>query len=478
MKVLFIFLIFIQFCFNKNLLDKFINYIDNLIEKKKFKAFIKDIDEKVEYFTKMANRGQSIILKHLNNTMQTVIEKINNEHKNIQTIKTFVKTAIGTIKYLTIYDCNKDVNPLKCKNDKKEIFFKLFRTINNEFQCSTIITQMLSINVKEYINYILYLIQSITKNKSFLVQYKIQILYDIINCLQEKLLGKYWPLVKKHLKLRDNKIIEFKKNSLKILIESIYNLIKFQKEKKSIIIYKIMKSFFILAKELNEFGSDIYKIDDSLSINVIINQGKLDKSKDKELFVYKLNNKEIKVIINSNYIFKEKGAHSIHIILFNTSFNISNDLNIIVNDSYNPSVLINLYDKDGKEINLNNISDNFRPQILYNKKSYTNIKECLNYNESYEIVNENDNYLTNYYNDLNGEIYINCIPKNYNSFILNYSEQNNISSSNLGYNKIKILVICLFILIFICFCIICYKSNSSEKNYIPIYSRISKSNNN
>ena len=240
-----------------------------------------------------------------------------------------------------------------------------------------------------------------------------------------------------------------------------------------------MKSFFILAKELNEFGSDIYKIDDSLSINVIINKEKLDKSKDKELFVYKLNNKEIKVIINSNYIFKEKGAHSIHIILFNTSFNISNDLNIIANDSYNPSVLINLYDKDGKEINFNNISDNFRPQILYNKKSYTNIKECLNYNESYEIINENDNYLTNYYNDLNGEIYINCKPKNYNSFILNYSEQNNILSSNLGYNKTKILVICLFIFILICFlCIICYKSNSLEKNYIPIYSRTTKSNNN
>lgn len=52
MKFLFIFLIIIHLCVSKNIIEKFIDFIDKLIQKKEVKDFAKSIDEKIDYFTK------------------------------------------------------------------------------------------------------------------------------------------------------------------------------------------------------------------------------------------------------------------------------------------------------------------------------------------------------------------------------------------------------------------------------------------
>ena len=482
MKFLFIFLITIHLCVNKNIIEKFIDFINKLIEKKEVKDFAKSIDEKIDYFTKKTSEVQMVIIKDLNNTVQTVIQKLKNEEKEFENnIKTFVKTSIETMNYLTIYNCNKDDNPLECKNNKKSIVSQLMYTIKEEFQCSkiiNIITNILSINIEEYINYILYLLKYSTNLHNLIKNSQILILYDIINCLEEKVFDYYWPQFKVILKLGKNKSITFKKDSLKILLKSIYNLINmiYKKDKKeydkSQIIYTIISNFFTLLKRLNEFGDNFYKIDDSFALNVIVKRDELEKLKDKELFVYNLNNNGIKLILYSNYIFREKKAESIHIMSFNTSLNIFNNTNITQKNDYNPSVIINLYDKDGKEIIFNNISNNFRPLILYNKKYYTDIKQCLNYNDSSHDFNDNNKNLIYSYYDLNGEQYIKCIPKTINYFNLYYSIHKNLSSSNWGFNISFSQIICFFIII--CICILCKKRGASKMKYQNDYSKTSK----
>ena len=58
-------------------------------------------------------------------------------------------------------------------------------------------------------------------------------------------------------------------------------------------------------------------------------------------------------------------------------------------DALNLFVSITLYDKDGKEISLQDIDEKLRPQILYLKNKYQDLKQCFYYDESKQNLIDN-----------------------------------------------------------------------------------------
>lgn len=83
---------------------------------------------------------------------------------------------------------------------------------------------------------------------------------------------------------------------------------------------KLQKNIFSFTKRFNEFGTNFYNITGSLAFNVTINPGGLGLSTDTEVFVSNINNKGIKVILQSNYLLRLKGAYSIQTIVFESPF--------------------------------------------------------------------------------------------------------------------------------------------------------------
>ena len=221
---------------------------------------------------------------------------------------------------------------------------------------------------------------------------------------------------------------------------------------------KINKNIFNFIKNLNEFGSNYYEISGGMAVNVTVNPGQLDSSTDAQLFVSDLADKGIKIILHSNYMLREKGAYAMQTVVFDSPLVSVNAKNEVEDGTINTFVGITLYDKDGNEIVVSNLKlEDFRPQILYNKKLYNAMKTCLFYNEKDEKLDD-DGVKTEDDFELNGEKFIRCIPKHLTTFTIGSGE----SSSNVGL-IILIIVLCLLVFAGLIVGFIFYRKKCSKK---------------
>jgi len=360
----------------------------------------------------------------------------------------------------------------------------LIGTVKDQLQCSQIVqiitSKMLSEDFDANLKYILLLVNEITNNPDALEEGLSQVVYDLTNCLQEKF-NEYWPKIEKYLEEKKSylkqSILAVKKDVSNILMQSISNLVnvlhfeeidgyiqqaKDEIEKNGLIALdkakKINQNIFNFIKNLNEFGSNYYEISGSMAVNVTVNPGQLDSSTDAQVFVSDLADKGIKIILHSNYMLREKGAYAMQTVVFDSPLVSVNAKNEVEDGAINTFVGITLYDKDGNEIVVSNLKlEDFRPQILYNKKFYNSMKTCLFYNEKDEKLDDDgvkteDDYV------LNGETFIRCIPKHLTTFTIGSGE----GSSNVGL-IILIIVLCLLVFAGLIVGFIFYRKKCSKK---------------
>ena len=471
--------------------------LDNLIEKLRtdIPEIIIKIQDRVESFKTLAVEAQLKVLQNLNTTLKAAMDEVKKDAKKI---KDFLEKGIEMAKYLANKDCSiyasgstsdegqtyKAGLYLECRDTKKHILSSLIGTVKDQLQCSQIVqvitSKMLSDDIDENLKYILILVNEITNNPDALEEGLSQVVYDLTNCLQEKF-DEYWPKVEKYLEEKKNylrqSILAVKKDVSNIIMQSISNLVNvlhFEEidgyiqqardeiEKNGLIALdkakKINQNIFNFIKKLNEFGNNYYEISGSMAVNVTVNPGQLDSTADAQVFVSDLADKGIKLILHSNYMLREKGAYAMQTVVFDSPLVSVNAKNEIEDGAINTFVGITLYDKDGNEIVVSNLKlEDFRPQLLFNKKFYNNMKTCFFYNEKDEKLDD-DGVKTEDDYELNGEKYIRCTPKHLTSFTIGSGE----GSSNVGI-IILIIVLCLLIFAGLIVGFIIYRRKCSKK---------------
>ena len=245
MKKILIFLILIPIFINIEYPDFHIySTLDSLLKKLKtnIPEYITDIRDKIIDFKDMAFETQQEILNELNDTMKTVIKEIKESKDNInENIKEFIEEGTKIAGLLTGRDCGiLDYIPFyECSDIKKYILKQILGTIRDEFQCSKIIelitTNLISKSLTNNLKSVLFFIETLSSNPDAFIEGSAQILFDVINCMQEKL-DIYWPKIEDYIDMKEISS-EVKKDSLFILIYSVTNLIELvrQEEKDGIL---------------------------------------------------------------------------------------------------------------------------------------------------------------------------------------------------------------------------------------------------
>lgn len=246
MKIIFLFLIIIPNFFNYELIDLNIHSkLEPLLKKLKTEipSFIIDIKEKIGDFKEMAFETQQEVLNDLNNTVKGLIKEIKETKENInENIKEFIEKSTKIAGFLAGRDCGiLDYIPFyECSDIKKYILSQILETINEEFKCSEIVnmitTDLISNDLSYNLKSILFFILTLSSNPDALIEGSAQILYDAINCFQEKY-DIFWPQIEKNLKI-DEISSDVKKDLFLILIYSLQILSKYFEMKKKKVFYQ------------------------------------------------------------------------------------------------------------------------------------------------------------------------------------------------------------------------------------------------
>ena len=138
---------------------------------------------------------------------------------------------------------------------------------------------------------------------------------------------------------------------------------------------------------------------------------------------------------------RNKEAYALQTVVFDSPLVSVNAKNEYENGALNTFIGITLYDKNGNEIAVSSLDAEFRPQLLYNIKYYSNMKACLYYNEINGKL-ESDGVKTELDISIEGEKYIRCTPKHLTSFTIAPKDSSSSSSSKAGI-IVLIIILCL-----------------------------------
>ena len=444
--------------------DKFLEIFKSAIPQ-----FIKEMQDKIKNFMNEAEEQKNAILQSLENTIlelqQQIKEEIKEQQENAEKhIKELIEKGTEIAKYLSYKVCDiADMDYEECRNDKKKLLSNLLGAVKDNFgECSVIIGQISKLTEDASLNlkYILFLIDSITENPDAIEKGKSQIVYDILNCLEDKL-EEYWPAIS--AKIGNQEIsVNTKLDITNLLLKSYSNLvnvihfeeidgyIKKANEATGLIpdsqAKKIHQGIFSILKKLNEFGEGVYNISANLALNVIVNPGGLNVDGDAQFKWIYDENKGIGIRLHSNYMLREKGAKSIQAVIFDSPFVSLRARNEKEGGTSNTFVGITLYDADGNEIIVKDFNkEDLRPEIFFKKTLYNAMTTCLYYNEEEDTI-ENKGIISTIekLTEFNGEEFIKCVPKHLSSFTIGSYEQASIvekPEDNKG-TMIAIIVAC------------------------------------
>lgn len=297
---------------------------------------------------------------------------------------------------------------------------------DNFGKCSVIVDEIynLSENMEYNLKYFLFLAISLTENPDIITKGISQIIYDIINCLQERF-PNLWPSINATIAKTSNSL-NVKQDIINLLAKSISNFVKFIQFEESYGFIekaenltgfikdesakKVYNNIFAILKKFNEFGTQSYNISANLNLNVFINN-------DNSSLIKSIDNKEkgIKINLHLSYMFKNLKIHSVQAVIFESpliSFRAERKSKGGISNTF---VGITLYDKEGNEIYIPNLKLD-KIEILFKKKLFKAMKTCLYYNEDKNEM-DNDGVATKS-DEFDGEEYIKCIPQHLSSFTI------------------------------------------------------------
>ena len=141
------------------------------------------------------------------------------------------------------------------------------------------------------LKYFLFLAISLTENPDAIEKGTTQIIYDIINCLQEKF-NFIWPSINATI-IDKISALNIKQDIINLLAKSISNFVTFIQfeenfgfiEKaenltgliKNKNAKKVYKNIFRIMKKFNEFGTQSYNISTNLNLNVFTNDKNIEQ---------------------------------------------------------------------------------------------------------------------------------------------------------------------------------------------------------
>ena len=444
--------------------DEFLDNFKSIIP-----DFINEMKSKIESFMKMAEDEKNKVLNDLSETISELQQKIKDEIKEKkegveEQIKNLIENATQIAKYLSYKVCDfAEMDHQECRNDKKKLLSNLLGAVKENFgECSVIIGQISKLTEDAGMNlkYILFLVDAITENPDALEKGKSQIVYDILNCLEDKF-EEYWPAISD--KIGDQQIsLNTKFDITNLLLKSYSNLvnvihfdeidgyIKKANEETGLIsdsqAKKIHQGIFNILKKFNDFGQNIYNISANLALNVLINPGNLDASADAEIRWFNDDNKGIKIKLHSNYMLRDNNAKSLQAIIFDSPFVSLRASKEKEGGTSNTFVGITLYDSSGNEMIAKDFNvEDLRPEIFFKKTLYNAMTECLYYNEEEDKI-ENTGIISTIVRltEFDGEEYIKCVPKHLSSFTIGSYKESSIvektEEKNKG-TKIAIIVV-------------------------------------
>ena len=447
---------------------------------------------------KLSLSAKFLSLKMLKEELTSFIENEKIKKRTMQELIYYMKIISD---YSSIIDCtifcsgttNNEEETInnsqykECRNKKKEYILLLIEIIEKYFEYEKIeelIKEGISGTIEENFKNILFLIYRMTMNSDSIKEEKSDILFKMVFRLIDKF-EDLWILLQNEL-LEDSAlnstIRAVKKDISNLYIKILTNLINIihfneidgyiqtNSRTKSGIMKneqgkKLQNYILNFIKYFNEFGNNTYKISNSIQFNVtIINNEEINVlSEVKQDNIISFSDKGIYVVFDYKKLMKEKGGHSIQFVLFDSPLipirrNKNDDKDCTVRDF----ISISIFDKNGNEININDIPNDSKPIILYNKTFHKNLKQCFYYNiseEDLEIdgVETEDNYL------FNNEKYLKCTYEHLTSFTAGdyidpSSEENSKENENLstGLELWAILLIIFSIIIILAIIIVVF----------------------
>ena len=257
--------------------------------------YITKIQKSMTEFIKKTEKEKDKYLDILSNKVQETYSKVKtgikegseNIHKEM---KELIETTTEMAKILSYKVCQKvEYTKEQCYINKTKIFSNLIQIVDDNFgKCSKIVNEIynLSDNIEYNLKYFLFLVISLTENFDSVQKGMSLVIFDIINCLQEKF-PTIWPEI-------NNKIISktyslnVKQDIINLLAKSISNLITFSKYEEAFTYIektekftgfkitengqKIYRNIFSILKKFNEFGTRTYNISTNLNLDVFSNE--------------------------------------------------------------------------------------------------------------------------------------------------------------------------------------------------------------
>ena len=452
---------------------------------------IKEIEENIEAFAAAAIQMKEEFLEKIMDEFNNLISEAKIDLKEV------IEKVMEILKYLEYTDCsiyasgssNKEEDTIKaklyieCRQTKQSILSRILSYLSNNLQCDNlqtlVSTNAISKDVEESIKYILLLINELSNNPESFVQNTTEILYDIVECVNDKF-DQYWTLIEKNLKETKNylnqSITAVKKDLEKIFLITLENLAKIidfeqidgyievKKEeikKTGIIVYekakKIQKQILEFAKKLNEFGTANYTFSGSIFANVEINDGISAYGETKATYVQ---DKDIVILFDSNFLLDKGKAHALQTLVFQSplvSINATAEEEG-TSDTVNTFVSITLYDSNGKEISIKDIEEKFRPKILYLKEVYNHLKYCYYYDEGKnDLVSSGVSALEEFLYD--GKKYFTCATNHLSTFTagtVNGEEINNDTNDKSKSNTLMIVLIIIGAILVLAIALVAY----------------------
>ena len=437
--------------------------------KTKMPEFIEDMIQQSDEFEKLPPSKQFKYLEQTKDELHDNREKMKTK-ENQQNRKELVEKSTELAEFLNKRDCSlyKDTNEYnECRNKKKDILSDLVSDIKNYFKLEKmlhIIEEGMTDDVEQNLKYILFLISEITNNADSLKEGESEVLYNITLWLQENF-QDIWNEIQTKLKEKASlnaSILAIKKDISFMLLKSLSNLINIlhydeidgyikndiiPKEGK-----KIHKGIFKFIKHFNDFGTGEYSISDKMNVSVTTleenSQAKTrllleETEQENEKQTHNISKKGIFVILHPKKMMKKKNGYVLQFVVLDSPLiPLEKNKNKIAIRDF---ISITIYDKNGNEINVNDLSGDEKPIILYNKNYHKYLAHCYYYNEETEEL-ETDGVEATDDTKYEGKKYFKCTTKHLTAFTAGDNESDDNSDSSNG-SKIFLIVLCCLIIV-------------------------------
>lgn len=423
--------------------------------------YIEEIQNELKKFKEYAEEKKDEIIKTVSEEAKAQYEQMKEDP--IAYFKPYAEKATAAANYLQqkVCDAIDSTAYNECRESKRAMFSQIYGYVKDNFQCSQIVNIITNIdkdNVDQNLKYVLFLMSALTGNPDSIAKGEAQVMYDAMNCLQEKF-KDYWPQIEAQL-TDETKRIQLKQDITDLMIQSYSNLINMihfeeidgyiQKasDKTGLIsdenAKKIHQGLFKALSKLNDFGNQMYNYTSNLALEVFVNPGNLEVGGDAELVIKDLEEKGIRIAVHANYMLREFNAHALQYVVFDSPLVSVRGSRETDEGTANTFVGITLYDKEGNEVLVKDINvKDFKPIIYYKKKLFNAMKTCLFYNEENDKL-ESSGVETST-EIINGEEFIKCIPQHLTSFTIGSYEEANVSPSSSNAGTIVLVIFLILI---------------------------------